>query len=84
MLYSLILIDIFINMNTESFEIRHIGPTKVEIDQMLKIINAKSIDDLIDQTIPKSIRSNKKMVLDPPMSESDYLMHLKKIYPQNI
>ena len=49
-------------MNTESFEKRHIGPTKVEIDQMLKIINAKSIDDLIDQTIPKSIRNNKPNV----------------------
>ena len=41
-------------MNTESFEKRHIGPTDIEIDQMLKFINAKSLDDLI-QTIPKSI-----------------------------
>ena len=59
MLYSLILIDIFINMNTESFEIRHIGPTKVEIDQMLKIINAKSIDDLIfSLKVVKHLKSN--------------------------
>ena len=70
-------------MNTESFEKRHIGPTDIEIDQMLKFINAKSLDDLIDQTIPKSIRSISKMVLDPPMSESDYLMHLKKISSLN-
>ena len=70
-------------MNTESFEKRHIGPTDIEIDQMLKFINAKSLDNLIDQTIPKSIRNTKKMVLDPPMSESDYLMHLKKISSLN-
>ena len=51
---------------------------------MLKFINAKSLDDLIDQTIPKSIRNTSKMVLDPPMSESDYLMHLKKISSQQV
>ena len=74
---------IFFKMNTESFERRHIGPNDIEIEQMLKVVNAKSIDDLIDQTIPKSIRNTKEMVLDPPMSESDYLMHLKKISSLN-
>ena len=74
---------IFFKMNTESFERRHIGPTDVEIEQMLKAIKAKSIDELIEQTIPKSIRNTKEMVLDPPMSESDYLMHLKKISSLN-
>jgi len=70
-------------MNTESFERRHIGPTDKEIEKMLSLINAISIDELIDQTIPKSIRNNKKMKLDPPMSESDYLTHLKKISSLN-
>ena len=55
-------------MNTESFERRHIGPTENEIKQMLSVINANSIDELIDQTIPKSIRNDKPMRLDPPMS----------------
>ena len=50
---------IFFKMNTESFERRHIGPNDIEIEQMLKVVNAKSIDDLIDQTIPKSIRNTK-------------------------
>ena len=70
-------------MNTESFERRHIGPTENEIKQMLSVINANSIDELIDQTIPKSIRNEKPMRLDPPMSESDYLTHLKKISSLN-
>ena len=42
--------------NTESFEIRHIGPREREIEKMLSLINANSIDELIDQTIPESIR----------------------------
>ena len=70
-------------MNTESFQRRHIGPTENEIKQMLSVINANSIDELIDQTIPKSIRNDKPMRLDPPMSESDYLTHLKKISSLN-
>ena len=32
---------------------------------------------MIDQTIPESIRNRNEMKLDPPMSESDYLTHLK-------
>ena len=70
-------------MNTESFEIRHIGPRKKEIEKMLSLINANSIDELIDQTIPESIRNRNEMKLDPPMSESDYLTHLKKISSLN-
>ena len=70
-------------MNTESFEIRHIGPRQKEIEKMLSLINANSIDELIDQTIPESIRNRNEMKLDPPMSESDYLTHLKKISSLN-
>ena len=66
----------FLKMNTESFERRHIGPTDTEIEKMLSLINATSIDELIDQTIPESIRNRKEMRLDPSMSEYDYLMHL--------
>ena len=73
----------FLKMNTESFERRHIGPTENEIKQMLSVINANSIDELIDQTIPKSIRNDKPMRIDPPISESDYLTHLKKISSLN-
>ena len=52
-------------MNTESFERRHIGPTDIGIEKMLSLINASSIDELIDQTIPNSIRNDKPMRLDP-------------------
>ena len=38
-------------MNTESFERRHIGPTDIEIEKMLSLINATSIDSLIDWRI---------------------------------
>ena len=33
-------------MNTESFERRHIGPTDIEIDKMLNLINANFINQV--------------------------------------
>ena len=70
-------------MNTEAFERRHIGPSDEEVNEMLSLIKANSIEELIDQTIPESIRNKEQMKLDPPMSESDYLAHLKKISSLN-
>ena len=42
----------------DDFVGRHIGPTDAEIEQMLDVIGAKSLDDLLDQTVPASIRSD--------------------------
>jgi len=40
-----------------SFEGRHIGPQSEEQKQMLQAIGAKTLDQLIDETVPSSIRS---------------------------
>ena len=42
----------------DDFVARHIGPTDAEIERMLDVIGAKSLDDLLDQTVPASIRSD--------------------------
>ena len=66
-------------MNTESFLIRHIGPRDEDIKKMLKTIKAKSLDQLIDETLPNDIKLKRPIELDNPLSEFEYLMHLKKI-----
>tara|TARA_B100000767_G_scaffold126763_1_gene120808 strand:- start:1903 stop:4752 length:2850 start_codon:yes stop_codon:yes gene_type:complete len=66
-------------MNTESFSRRHIGPRESDIKLMLKTVNASSIDELIEDTIPENIRLKNALELEDPLSESDYLMHLKTI-----
>lgn len=38
---------------------RHIGPSPEEMEKMLKLLGLNSIDQLIDQTIPPSIRQKK-------------------------
>ena len=70
-------------MNTESFLIRHIGPRDEDIKKMLKTIKAKSLDQLIDETLPNDIKLKGPIELDNPLSESEYLMHLKKISALN-
>ncbi len=70
-------------MNTESFLIRHIGPRDEDIKKMLKVIKAKSLDELIDQTLPNDIKLKENIKLDKPLSESEYLTHLKKISALN-
>ena len=41
---------------TDWFAPRHIGPSPAERDAMLQAIGAPSLDGLIDQAIPASIR----------------------------
>ena len=58
-------------MNPNSFEHRHIGVKQNEIKKMLKSIGVNSIDKLIEETIPKSIRKKGKLVIDDGISEHD-------------
>ncbi|MGB3726064.1 MAG: aminomethyl-transferring glycine dehydrogenase [Glaciecola sp.] len=44
--------------NQNEFIRRHIGPGQQEINEMLNDIGASSLDDLMAQTVPASIRSN--------------------------
>ncbi|MCD4731071.1 MAG: hypothetical protein K8R74_10745, partial [Bacteroidales bacterium] len=48
-------------MITRNFIDRHNGPRKSEHDGMLKKIGITSIDELIEQTIPASIRMEKPL-----------------------
>ena len=34
---------------------RHIGPSKIQIEQMLQVLNLESLDDLIASTVPQAI-----------------------------
>jgi glycine dehydrogenase len=64
-------------MSSDMFPYRHIGPRQQEIPGMLDTIGVKSLDELIDKTIPKSIRLAKPLRLPNAMSEYEYLDHLR-------
>jgi glycine dehydrogenase len=67
----------------DKFVDRHIGPREFEIQEMLKTIGAKSVDELIQETIPQSIRLNNKLKLDPPLNEHEFINHLREIADKN-
>ncbi len=57
----------------DRFALRHIGPDDAETDAMLRVVGAKSLDDLIDQTIPPAIRLRRPLNLPPARSEHELL-----------
>jgi glycine dehydrogenase len=67
----------------EKFESRHIGPDKQQAEEMLEVIKAKSIDELIDQTIPANIRFKKPLNLPQAKSEFEFLNEFKKLAGKN-
>lgn len=70
-------------MITNNFEARHIGPRAGEVDSMLKKINAESLEDLIDQTIPNGLRLKEPLSLPEGMNEFEYIQHLKALGAKN-
>ncbi len=62
---------------------RHIGPDEKETREMLKIIGVKDLNELIDRTVPASIRMHGSLQLPPAMSESEYLKHIESISQKN-
>lgn len=69
--------------SADTFIARHIGPDSIELGYMLKKIGVVSIDQLIDETIPSSIRTRDPLDLPPPMSEYRYLEDVKRISRKN-
>jgi glycine dehydrogenase len=65
------------------FQRRHIGPDEQETSQMLKSIGVSSFAELIDQTVPLTIRMQQTLPLPGPMSEAAYLQHIKEVSLKN-
>ena len=68
---------------TDQFARRHIGINETELETMLKTIGVGSLDQLIDETVPKPIRSKKGLKLPNALSEFEYLEELKKTAAMN-
>ncbi|MEC3862706.1 aminomethyl-transferring glycine dehydrogenase [Mesobacterium sp. TK19101] len=62
---------------------RHIGPSPAEMDQMFKVLGVSGLDELIDQTVPKSIRQAEPLKMGKAMSESELLYFMRKTAQKN-
>lgn len=68
---------------SEKFESRHNGPWKEDVETMLKTIGVSSLDQLISETIPSSIRLKKDLDLPQPQSEPEFLKSFKAMASKN-
>ncbi len=68
---------------SDTFPRRHIGPRDDQQLEMLKTLGFDSLDGLTDNVIPRGIRYEQTLELDPPLSESELLTELKRIADRN-
>ena len=73
-----------IDNNSKEFIYRHIGPSEEEQQKMLKSVGYKTLDNLMDNTVPEKILLKDDLKIDEPLSENDALKKLKSISKQNI
>ncbi|MDF1670306.1 MAG: aminomethyl-transferring glycine dehydrogenase [Roseovarius sp.] len=57
---------------------RHIGPSPVEMSDMLDTLGVKSLDQLIDETVPAAIRQKEPLNFGKPKSERE-LLHFMRV-----
>ncbi len=71
-------------MNTDQFINRHLGPRDEDIKAMLKEVGADTMEQLIGETLPSSIRLDKELDMDKEgISEQEFLNHIKAIASKN-
>ena len=69
-------------MKREMFVNRHLGPDENQIKKILSKIGVKSIENLLDETIPDSIRLKKPLDLPEGISESEIMSLLQNLIKQ--
>lgn len=65
------------------FEYRHNGPDEQEQKKMLQAIGFASLDELIEKTIPSSIRLQQPLNLPKALTEQEFLDHIQSVAKNN-
>src|SRR6185312_4040660 len=65
------------------FADRHVGPDQAEVDEMLAALKVASLDALVAETVPGSIRLPKPLNLPAPRSELELMAELEQVAAQN-
>ncbi len=67
-----------------TFSSRHIGSSGTEIDAMLGVVGAASMDDLLKETVPENIRFGRELTLPAARSEEQALADLRELMDRNV
>src|SRR6202790_1637775 len=66
-----------------TFARRHIGPSPRDVTAMLETVGAKTLSELIGQTLPASIRQKAALALGGALSETEALARMRELASQN-
>ncbi|MEI6033978.1 MAG: glycine dehydrogenase (aminomethyl-transferring), partial [Verrucomicrobiae bacterium] len=67
-----------------TFASRHIGPSAAEIASMLRTVGAPTLDALIGETVPASIRLGRDLAIPAARSEEGALADLSEMMGRNV
>lgn len=71
-------------MSFDKFADRHIGVTESDLKEMLKVIGVSSVEELLSQVMPASIRLRKPIALPAEgMTEYEFAAHIREIASKN-
>jgi glycine dehydrogenase len=67
----------------DRFVDRHLGPDPKDVEEMLQSLGLRTLDELIDRTVPASIRLRRPLDLPPGLSEFGLLREAEQIAAKN-
>jgi glycine dehydrogenase len=67
----------------DEFARRHIGPDAAQIEAMLAVVEASSLEDLVKQATPAAIRTERPLALSAPLDERTALATLRRMAERN-
>ncbi|MGE0450181.1 MAG: aminomethyl-transferring glycine dehydrogenase [Vicinamibacterales bacterium] len=70
-------------LDRDVFQSRHIGPDADDTKAMLEVVDAPSVDALIDEAIPARIRLTRSLDLPPGMAEHRFHRELRDVASRN-
>jgi glycine dehydrogenase len=66
-----------------NFRHRHLGPSSDDVQRMLQVVGAPSLDALIDEAMPSDIRQARPLELGPALSEPQLLAKMRAVASRN-
>jgi len=70
-------------MITNNFIKRHNGLQENDLKKVFETIGVSSLEELIEQTVPQSIKYNKALNIPNGLNEAEYLEHIKELASKN-
>jgi glycine dehydrogenase len=70
-------------MEFVTYQERHIGPNAGETKEMLRAIGVSSMDELIQRTVPKGIRTEGSLALGDTLTEHQHLDNMRALGAKN-